>query len=285
MTRNHCYKTVIYLIFWFSVLALGVCGVLEPNEIEFREELQLKDKYREYFLVYKNPLHYEIEGPQRIEIISRRAIPKTSTRKYDYGYQFKLNNQSVTINHSKRKYDEVTSKDHPGHGYTYSGNCIVTIPSGNHVLTISPIKKGKPVLVRVLEKLYPKLEGIVQHLHPVENENSIVLKIGEKSRQYSILSVENPINIVIEKPGIIAVYGRYGFDTESVEFANYQIQIIENGIPGNILVEIADRNNFNKSKSRIGQFEIMEGKQNISFQLINGTVPVYLRIMEYVVYE
>ena len=228
MIQNHCYKTIIYSIACISVSALGVGGIL-PNEIEFKEELQLKDKSREYFLIYKDPLHYEVEGPQRIEIISRRAIPKTSTRKYDYGYQLKLNDQSVTINHSKRLYDEITSKDHPGHGYTYSGNCIVTIPSGNHVLTVSPIKKGKPVLVRMLKKLYPKLEGIVEHLHPEEDENLIALTISEKRRQYSILSLENPINIAIEKPGTIAVYGRYGFDSESIDFASYQIQVIENG--------------------------------------------------------
>ena len=105
----------------------------------------------------------------------------------------------IEINHSKRKYDAVTSISHPGHGYTHSGKSIITLPKGKHMIQFDPIKTGKPILIRIMKKLYPKLEGIVQSIIPNDSVKTVELSIGEKKRQYLMLEPNEKITIRLEE--------------------------------------------------------------------------------------
>ena len=51
------------------------------------------------------------------------------------------------------------SNDHPGHGYTQSGNAVINLPDGLHKISIAPLFKGKPTLIRVINKLYKGQKG------------------------------------------------------------------------------------------------------------------------------
>ncbi len=286
MTRNLCCKLLLITVFGSIVVSNFIfCDVLIPEENELKEVLHIHENSRDYFLVYNKPLHYTVEGPVRLEIISRRAIPKTSRRRYDFGYQLQMESQSVLIHHSKRKFEAISSDNHPGHGYTYSGSCIVTIPAGTHTLTISPEKKGKPVLVRVIEKFYPRVTGKSEYVTPIGSSETKDLLIGNKTRKYTVLTQKNPLGAELNRPGKLSVYGRFGFDANSGDLGSYQIQVWKNGKPSIIIVEFADNTNYSRRKNRIGQFNITEADQNISFQLVESTGSVYLRLLKYGNYE
>lgn len=286
MTLNHYYRSSIHSVVLCLTITLVSGGAFVPLELDLVEPLLINDKSRDYFLLYKKQLHFEVEGPIRLEVISRRAIPKTSTRKYEFGYQLQLDEtKPIEINHSKRKYDAVTSISHPGHGYTHSGKSIITLPKGKHMIQFDPIKTGKPILIRIMKKLYPKLEGIVQSIVPFDSMKTVELSIGEKKRHYLMLEPNKKITINQSIPGVLAVYGKYGFDSQSDELESYQIQIFENGNPKEILIEFTTKGTMNIPKSRICQWEIGNEQKEISFQLINGFNPVYLRLLHYKKYE
>jgi len=286
MTLNHYYRSIIHKLVLCLTITLISGDTFVPLELDLVETLLINDKSRDYFLLYKKQLHFEVEGPIRLEVISRRAIPKTSTRKYEFGYQIQLDKtKPIEINHSKRKYDAVTSISHPGHGYTHSGNSIITLPEGKHLIQFDPIKTGKPILIRIMKKLYPKLEGIVQSIIPNDSVKTVELSIGEKKRQYLILEPNEKITINQSIPGVLAVYGKYGFDSQSDELESYQIQTFENGKPKEILIDFTTKETMNIAKSRICQWEIGDEQKEISFQLINGSNPVFLRLLHYNNYE
>ena len=150
MTLNHYYRLIKYSFVLCCSILIGKS--YSPQEIDLKENLLYNENEREYFLLYKDELNYGIEGPIRLEIISRRAIPEKSKRKYEFGYTILLEgSKPVNVIHSKYKKKNMMSILHPGHGYTQSGNTIVNLPVGKHNLKIIPMHKGKPVLIRIIK--------------------------------------------------------------------------------------------------------------------------------------
>ena len=111
------------------------------------------------------------------------------------------------------------------------------------------------------------------------------IAIGEKTRKYLILEPDKKITVEPSMSGILAVYGRFRFDSHSDNLESYQIQIFENGKPKDIFVDFVKKGKPNTAKSRIGQWEIGDKQKEISFQLIDGSGPIYLRLSHYVNYE
>ena len=281
MILNHYYNIIISLIFLSTIIGSSI----EPLETNRKEELIINNNNRDYYLLYKESLHYNINGPIRLEVIARRAIPRESTKKYNYGYIVSLDNTGNNhIVHNKRKLDSIISPAHPGHGYTQAGNCIIIIPEGDHLLTLEPIKRGKPILIRLLDKKLKKLDGITIQPKITNFLDPIEFLINEKKRNYYEISKENNIEIETFGKGTLVVYTRRKFNIVQ-KLDSYQIEIYENGKSKDKLIEFSIGNEFNKNKSRIIQYNLDQDSTHYSFKLINNSSSIYLRLLQYIPYE
>ena len=191
MIQNHCYK-IIGMLFFSIILGLDFV----PKEKQLNETLMINGKNREYYLLYKEVLKYNVIGPQRLEVVSRRAIPKESNKRYSFGYKVLLNNiEENKVIHKKRIMETISSLDHPEYGYTQSGKTIIYIPDGNHELIISPLNFGKPILIRLKEKKLRRLDGITFQPKIIDSIKVDELIINAKKRNYYNLNEYNKVSV------------------------------------------------------------------------------------------
>ena len=286
MILNHCYRFIKYsFILCFSLL-LGKSYF--PKEIDLSENLIDNEREREYFLLYKGELNYEIEGPIRLEIISGRAIPEKSKRKYEFGYTIMLNDSKpIRIKHKKYKKDNMFSEEHTGHGYTQSGNTIINLPSGKHNLKMIPTYQGKPTLVRIIKEIYKRSEGITEVIFPFTKNNDVLIFddfiIKNKKRKYFHLKNDQPLFLISEPNELFSIYGRTNNYSNHSRYSFYQIEILEGRKQKHIIVDYFLDDKIVKKK-KIYQLENNK-ESELSLRLIDSSVPVYLRIIKNTPYE
>ena len=283
MIQIHYYKIIINITLFSMLAALDIAPIQE----HLKEKLEINNKGKEYYLLYKESLEYNVIGPQRIEIISRRAIPKDSSKKYKYGYRVLLNNSAENqVEFNKRIMETISSLDHPDHGYTQAGKCVINIPDGNYMLTIQSIKKGKPILIRLLDKKFKRSDGITIQPKLINSINSVEFIINEKKRNYYEIYENSNLEIETYGQGTIALYTRSKFDSKVSGLTSYQLDISKNGNNKYKLIEFLDNNQFDiKNKPRIFQYNLDQDTTLYNVKLVNGSKPVYLRILQHIPYE
>ena len=287
MIPNHYYRIIKYSIFLLSFSFL-FSKSYSPMQLDLSENLIHDNNEREYFVLYNSSLNYEIEGPIRLEIISRRAIPQQSKRKYEFGYKISLNDSKpIEVKHKKYKKENLFSDQHPGHGYTQSGNAIVNLPNGNHSLNIIPLYEGKPTLVRIIKEVYKKSKGITESITPQsKNNDSIIMDdfiIKDSKRKYFKLQDDQTLFLMSSENESFSIYGRTNKYSKLVENNYYQFEVLEGERQKNIIID------FFKNESNIQKQKIYQLKSNknseLSFNLLDSNVPVYLRIIKNTPYE
>ena len=275
MNQNLYYK--YFLLILFTSL-FGKAFV--PKEINYKESLILNEKEREYFLLYKDDLNYQIAGPVRLEIISRRAIPESSNRKYNFGYILSYDDlDDIEINHRKYKKDDLFSKEHPGHGYTQAGKTILNLPPGEHNLKLIPSYRGKPVLIRIVKKMFKNTEGITEMILPYEDIIVEELQFNNKKRNYFEIEKNNLLSFRPNSNLDISFYGR--IEKNNVDSNNfYQLEIFENNRQKCFVVDFYDQES---TKGKIYQFKSKDVP--FSIKLTESSNPVYLRVLKNTPYE
>lgn len=259
-----------------------------PKQLDLSENLIYDNNEREYFVLYNSPLSYEFEGPIRLEVISRRAIPEKSKRKYEFGYKIVLNDSKpLEVKHKKYKKENLFSNQHPGHGYTQSGNTIINLPNGNHSLEFIPLYEGKPTLVRVIKKVYKRSEGITESIIPQSKMNDDIIMddfiINNKKRKYFRLQEGQTLLLMSSTNESFSIYGRTNADSELAENNYYQFEILEGKRQKNIIIDFF-RNETNIKKQKVYQLKSNKDSE-LSFNLIDSNVPVYLRMIKNTPYE
>ena len=286
MILNHCCSMIRYIIILFCSLLFG--KAFSPNEIELKENLFYEQNEREYFVLYKSNLNYEIEGPIRLELISRRAIPEKSKRKYEFGYEIFLNDtEPIEVRHKKYKKDNMFSNDHPGHGYTQSGNTVINLPDGLHKISIAPLFKGKPTLIRVINKLYKRSEGITEIVMPESMDGkSIVLDdfiINSYKRKYFKLVGGQLLSFNGISNDEFSLYGRTNTDSNQSKFNFYQFEILEGNRQTKVVIDYFENVKID-SKQKIYHFKsVKDNKYDLN--LLDSNVPVFLRLIKNTPYE
>ena len=286
MTLNHYCRLIKYSFVLCCSILIGKS--FSPQEIDLRENLQYNDNEREYFLLYKDELNYKIEGPVRLEIISRRAIPDKSKRKYEFGYTLSLEgSKPVDVIHSKYKKKNMISKTHPGHGYTQSGNTIVNLPKGSHNLKIVPLHKGKPILIRVIKEIYKRTEGITEIVTPLSDKNDVLendlFVIKNNKRKYFQLKNDEIWSLDGIENEIFSIYGRTNDFVDDFRFSFYHIEVLVNQKHKHFIIDfLLDGNNVQKNKI----YQLINNDQNkVSLKLIESNAPVFLRLIKNTPYE
>ena len=152
-------QTVLFRILFllFTGYSTLIAELLKPTiGGEEKEILKISGKRRIYTIMRDDSLIYQVNGPARIELITRYPSPEKSKKSQPFSYQLVVNNEEpIIINHRYKLQKNIRSVQHPSHYYTYSGNYFINIKDGNHTLSMSTNAEQKyPVLLRVIKKRF-----------------------------------------------------------------------------------------------------------------------------------
>ena len=138
MNQTVLFRILLLLFTGYSTL---IAELLKPTiGGEEKEILKISGKRRIYTIMRDDSLIYQVNGPARIELITRYPSPEKSKKSQPFSYQLVVNNEEpIIINHRYKLHKSIRSVQHPSHYYTYSGNYFINIKDGDHTLTLSLI--------------------------------------------------------------------------------------------------------------------------------------------------
>ena len=118
-------KNISFFIIFLIAIPL-FAKPISPIQTDEKEILTINGKRRAYYQLHNNQLEYHINGPRRIKIYSRRAVPKKVEGEKNFSYDIQIdNNTKFTVKDRQSISKGVTSSQHPGHGYSKSGKYLV----------------------------------------------------------------------------------------------------------------------------------------------------------------
>ena len=271
MILKYCSKksSSLILILLPLLFSAGWTKTVSPAQKDKKEILIIGEKRRTYYQLHRDELVYEIQGPQRLRIIARRAVPRRDNKLQLFGYSMILDEEDeLTVKHEQKRSKGVTSPQHPGHGYTHSGKYYLNIPSGLHTLVIRPLtKRSSPVLIRLLtERFEKKVEGRL--LIPDDEITLKHLQVEEKKYRYYQLIPGNKIAVSIEEAKEIVVLSRLAFEDGMPSEENYRLRIRKDG-------KLLGTYFFTSEKSDVSTIvedkDIVPGKRRTAEVEVNGT--------------
>jgi len=271
MILKYCSKksSSLILILLPLLFSDGWTKTVSPAQKDKKEILIIGEKRRTYYQLHRDELEYEIQGPQRLRIIARRAVPRRDNKLQLFGYSMILDEEDeLTVKHEQKRSKGVTSPQHPGHGYTHSGKYYLNIPSGLHTLVIRPLtKRSSPVLIRLLtERFEKKVEGRL--LIPDDETTLKHLQVEEKKYRYYQLIPGNKIAVSIEEAKEIVVLSRLAFEDGMPSEENYRLRIRKDK-------KLLGTYFFTSEKSDVSTIvedkDIVPGKRRTAEVEVNGT--------------
>ena len=143
-------------------------------------------KRRLYYPTSNEGTHYAVQGPTRIEFISRYPVIKNHKKSHPFKYSIVLDGEdTVSVRHRYKVQRSISSIQHPKHRYTYSGNYFINLEKGSHTIELLTDDNQKyPVLMRVLAKEFESMGKDKKVLKPMVHKNSLDLISDGKSIKY-----------------------------------------------------------------------------------------------------
>ena len=140
--------------FWLILFSVNLLNsrVLIPDGNLESEGLLINDKHRKYYKVSKKMNRYSVQGPSKISIFARKAVPHKDIKKQKYKIVLIENGISKEIYFNEKINTNVSSFSHPRHNYTSAAKYEISFPDGDHSFLIG--LDGffpDPILVRVVE--------------------------------------------------------------------------------------------------------------------------------------
>ena len=150
-------------------------------------------------------------------------------------------------------------------------------PAGVNQVTIIPKKKGKRVVVRVLEdRKAPK--GKKRRVDALSEEAPIKLVSKGKSVSYYALARERPLFVTLEGPVNLEITSRLGFGPEMGREEDYRIQVLDNGKVFGTYYFTTDRSEVTTVE---GHKDIVPGSwRSCDVKLGKGMHEIKLRLMD-----
>ncbi len=288
MSRNLFYKSVFAILLW----SVSSSAVIHPVEKDEKEILTIGDKRRTYYQLHRAPLNFEVNGPKRLEILCRRAVPGKEDKTWKFGYRLIVDDQEpVIVRHEGVKSKGVKSSQHPGHAYTRSGKHIIKLPKGSHKVRLEPLKKNSPpMLIRVLSRKMEKSGEVGKLIIPEDGLTPVHVKVGDKSIRYYELSGEEEITVTATGPGRLDILNRLVFEDWMTGEQPYRIRITEDGQVIGTYFFTSQRSEVSTvtedktvvpGKWRSCDIKVDEGIHQYKITLLNKGIKVYIRPLEY----
>ena len=259
---------------------------------EEKEILKISDKRRMYTIMREDPLVYQVNGPARIELITRYPSPEKSKKSQPFSYQLVVDNEEpITINHRYKLQKSIRSVQHPSHYYTYSGNYFINIKDGDHTLTMSANADQKyPVLLRVIKKGFKTSLNNMHELQPMVFQTNRTVVVSGKDISYYDLNHGRPLQLEMEGPQILRILSRLLFESQMGELESYRIRVKSGRKVLGTYYMSTERSSdstvegqFDKvpGKWRTCEVTIPEGKHVISVELVEKERSVLTRFQEF----
>jgi hypothetical protein len=237
-------------------------------------------------------LIYQVNGPARIELITRYPSPEKSEKSHPFSYQLVVDNEEpIKINHRYKLRKSIRSVQHPSHYYTYSGNYFINIKDGDHTLTMSTNAEQKyPVLLRVIKKGFNTSLNKVNELQPMVFQANRTVEVSGKDISYYELIYGRPLQLNLDGPKTLRILSRLLFDSEMGMEESFRIRVKSGRkVLGTYYISterssdsrVKDQPDKVPGKWRTCEVTIPTGKQVISVELVEKERSVLTRFQEY----
>ena len=291
MSQIAYFKNIIILFF---IIILPIEGkLLKPSKDgEKKEILIINDKRRVYYPLEKKGIHYSVEGPTRLEFISRYPVLKRKGKSHSFRYSIIINDEdTIRVNHRYKVQKSIKSVQHPKHRYTYSGNYFINLSSGTHKVKIIEDKKLKyPVLLRVLSKEFGSVTKNKTILQPMVHQNALEIKINDNSIQYFECDSQYPLKVEAYGEKTLRILSRLQFSDIMGQEESYRIKIKEeNKIIGTYYfsterssdAEIIKRMDKVPGKWRTCEIKVPKGKHYYTIEIPDKDKAILTRFILY----
>ena len=282
---------ILFLLFTgYSVLT---AELLKPTSGgEEKEILKIAGKRRIYTIMRDDSLIYQVNGPARIELITRYPSPEKSEKSHPFSYQLVVDNEEpIKINHRYKLRKSIRSVQHPSHYYTYSGNYFINIKDGDHTLTMSTDTEQKyPVLLRVIKKGFNTSLNKVNELQPMVFQANRTVEVSGKDISYYELIYGRPLQLNLDGPKTLRILSRLLFDSEMGMEESFRIRVKSGRkVLGTYYISterssdsrVKDQPDKVPGKWRTCDVTIPAGKRVISVELVEKERSVLTRFQEY----
>ena len=246
----------LYSSFLFYILGVIIFStpiypkLLKPSmNGENKEILLVKSKRRLYYPIKNEELRYIIEGPTRLEFISRYPALKKKGDKHSYNYLIVLDREdTVKVNHRYKIQKTIRSVQHPKHSYTYSGNYFINLGKGTHNIELFQDDNLQyPVLIRVLAKEFKSLGKDKEILMPMVYQRSVKLVSKNNKIDYFECTRKLPLQIEVNGKKTLRIMSRLEFSDSMGQEDAYRLRVKE----GNKIIGTYYFNSKRSSESSI----------------------------------
>ena len=290
MNQTVLFRILFLLFAGYSALS---AEILKPTiGGEEKEILKIAGKRRMYTIMREDSLVYQVNGPARIELITRYPSPKKSNKSQPFSYQLVIDNEEpITINHRYKLQKSIRSVQHPSHYYTYSGNYFINIEDGDHKLTVSANADQKyPVLLRVIKKGFKTSLNNMHELQPMVFQTNSTVVVSGKGISYYDLNHGRPLQLEMDGPKILRILSRLLFESQMGELESYRIRVKSGRkVLGTYYMSterssdstVEGQSDKVPGKWRTCEVTIPEGKHVISVELVEKERSVLTRFQEF----
>ena len=288
-------QTVLFsiLLLLFTGYSALTAELLKPTiGGEEKEILKIAGKRRIYTIMRDDSLIYQVNGPARIELITRYPSPEKSKKSQPFSYQLVIDNEDpITINHRYKLHKSIRSVQHPSHYYTYSGNYYINIKDGDHTLTMSTnVDQKYPVLLRVIKKGFKTSLNKINELQPMVFQANRTVEVSGKDISYYELTYGRPLQLNLDGPKTLRILSRLLFDSEMGGEESFRIRVKSGRkVLGTYYMSterssdsrVKDQPDKVPGKWRTCDVTIPAGKRVISVELVEKERSVLTRFQEY----
>lgn len=290
MNQTVLFRILFLLFTGYSALS---AELLKPTiGGEEKEILKIAGKRRMYTIMREDSLVYQVNGPARIELITRYPSPEMSKKSQPFSYQLVVDNEEpIKINHRYKLQKSIRSVQHPSHYYTYSGNYFINIEEGDHILTMSGNADQKyPVLLRVIKKGFKISLSNMHELQPMVFQANRTVEVSGKDISYYELIHGRPLQLNIDGPKTLRILSRLLFDSEMGAEESFRIRVkTGRKVLGTYYMSterssdsmVKDQPDKVPGKWRTCEVTIPAGKHIISVELVEKKRSVLTRFKEY----
>ena len=229
MNQIACYKSLTPLLILFLSSSLDATLLKPTQNNEEKEILIVNGKRRLYYPISQEGTHYSLEGPTRIEFISRYPVLKKKKYSHSFKYLIVINGvDTVNVNHRYKIQRSIKSVQHPKHNYTYSGNYFINLDKGSHTIELLTEKEQKyPVLMRVLAKEFESMGKNKKILKPMVHKNSLDLVTDGRSINYFECIPGLPLQVEALGKKTLRILTRLQFSDSMGQEASYRLKVSE----------------------------------------------------------
>ncbi|MFQ6605102.1 MAG: hypothetical protein ACE5D8_06050 [Fidelibacterota bacterium] len=231
MSRTASFKILLTILVSLGLSSVLSAKLLKPvKNGEKKEILIVNSKRRLYYPVEDEGLTYLVQGPTRIEFISRYPYPGKTKKRQSFKYTIILDkSDSIHVSHRYKIQSSIKSVQHPNHSYTYSGNYFINIPDGQHEIRVIPprSKQKYPVLIRVLSKEFDPPRNKSTVLVPMVSQSARHINIESSVVSYYSGTKMTPLQVEVKGNKTLRIYTRLAFEDWMGREESYRIRVRE----------------------------------------------------------